>query len=173
MDIIIIIFIIYVIYKKYNNSSMKITSILQNKGFSNISTIRQNASSYWMSANFHGDNYLFEVMRPGCNVSNFSIHSLGEFATKSHYHNIILIPGNSAISSKARPVLSQYNIQIWDNNKLNGFSTQSREKVASSVIKTSEIHDTCKIDTPDDPIQDGTKANSVWRNFFGNKVEKL
>ena len=172
-DFLIIIFIVYVIYKKYNNSIPKITTILQNKGFHNIATIRQNTSSYWLSANFHGDNYLFEIMKVGYNVSNNSIHTLGEYATKAHFHNIVLVPGNSAISSKARPAISQYNIQIWDTAKLNDFSNQSRETTASSIIQTSPIEDTCKIDSSDDPIQDGTKANSILGNFLGNKVEKL
>lgn len=173
LDLIIIVFIIYAIYKKYNHSSSKMTTILQSKGFSNISTIKQNTSSYWMTANFHGENYLFEIMKPGYTVSNISVHTLGEYAIKTHYHNIILVPGNSPISSKAKSLISQYKIQIWDNTKLNDFSNRSNETVTSPIVKTSKIYDTCKINTSDNPIQDGKAANSILGNFFGNKIEKL
>lgn len=171
-DLIVIIFIIYMIYKKYNKTPSKITSILQNKGFSNISTIRQNTGSYWMTASFHGDNYLFEIMKTGYNVSNNSIHTLGEYAKKAHYHNIILVLGNSVISNNAKSIISQYKIEIWDNAKLNEFSNPNNNSI-TSIVKTSEIHDSCKITPSDDPIQDGKQANSILGNFFGNRIEKL
>ncbi len=37
--------------------------------------------------------------------------------------------------------------------------------------KVTEDH--CKIEPSTDPIQDGSKANSIFGAFFGNKVEKL
>ena len=171
-DLIIIIVIIYSIYKKYN-STQKLTTILQAKGFSNIITVKQNNSSTWVTANFHGDNYLFEVVKNGSNVTNASINTLIDYAAKNHYHNIILVPGNSVISNTAKPAISNANIQIWDNAKLNSLSAKSRENVSSAIIQKMPLHDKCKIDTPQDPIQDGTKANSIFSNFFGNKIERL
>lgn len=173
LDFIIMIVIIYVIYKKYNNSPSRIITLLKNKGFQNISIIKQNATNNWVTANLHGDNYLFEITKPGYNVTNTSIHTLGEYATKAHFHNIILIAENSVISSNAKSAISQYKIEIWNNAKLNEFSNQSQETAITSIIKTSEINDTCKIASSDDPIQDGKTANSIFSNLFHNKIEKL
>ena len=173
LDFIVIIFIFYIIYKKYNhNSETKLTTTLQNKGFRNITTIRRNTSSTWITANLHGDNYLFEVMKNGSNVTNSSINTLMEYVTKAHFHNAILVPGNAAISNTAKSAIEQYHIEIWDNSKLISFSNSSTEDIAS-MIKPKITNDTCPIPKADDPIQDGKKANSILGNFFNNKVEKL
>lgn len=172
-DFIILIIILYAIYKKYLNSPSRIITILKNKGFQNVSTIKQNTTSYWLTATLHGDNYLFEVAKSGYTISNTSIHTLGEYATKAHYHNIILIAENSAISSNAKIAISQYKIEIWNHAKLNELSNANIETTLSSIIKTSEINDTCKIEPSDDPIQDGNQANSIFSSLFHSKIEKL
>lgn len=172
-DLLVILSIIYLIYKKYNNSPSKITTILQNKGFHNIFTVQQNPSSYWMSASLHGENYLLQIMKTGNNVSTNNIHTLAEYATKAHYHNVILIPGNCTISKSAKTVISEYSIQIWDNTKLNEFSLQNSQTTSAQTMASNKFENSTSINHPDDPIQDGKKANSFLANFFGNKPEKL
>lgn len=172
-DFIVIVFIIYVIYKKYNNNSqLKLITILQNKGFQNISTIKSLPSSTWITATLHGDNYLFELMKNGNSVTNSSITILVEYATKEHYHNIILVPGNTIISNSAKAEIKKYNIQVWDSSQLINFSNTTSENIAS-FVKPKITDDTCKILEPDDPIQDGAKANSIWDNLFKHKIERL
>lgn len=174
MDLIIIGIIIYSIYKKYNKTSFSnIRSILQKNGFHSIYTVEQNSDNFVITASLNGENYIIKTMLNNSSVTNSTIHSLVEKATKLHYHNIVLIPGNAVISGSAKPLINKYNIAVWDNSKLNQFSTSSKSDNISTIVKTSPIHDTCKISDSEEPIQDGSKANSIWGNFFGNKIEKL
>ena len=173
-ELIFFVFIIYVLYKKYNqNSYIKLIGILQNQGFHGISVLQQNQDNYWLKANFHGEHYLFDVCKQNSMISDLAINTLIVYATKNHYHNVVLVPGNSAISDAARRTISKHNIEIWNENKINMLSSQKNEPITSSIVKTSQIHDTCKIDESNDPIQDGTKVNSLFGNLFSNKIEKL
>ena len=173
LDLVIIVLVFWWIFKKSNSKIISnITTILIKEGFSHIATVRQNQESYWLSANFHGDNYLFQVMKNGYSVTNSCVNTWVEYATKTHYHNLILIPRNATISASATSVIKQYDITIWDNSKLKNFSNLHTQNT-SSIIKTTPTYDTCKIDTPQDPIQNGSKANSILRNLWGNKIERL
>lgn len=172
-DLIVILFIIYVIYKKYNNNSpLKLITILQNKGFHNISTVKQLPSSTWITATLHGDHYLFEIMKNGNPVTNSSITTFVEYATKAHYHNMILVPGNAIISNSAKAEIEKYAIKVWDSSQLTSLSNTSPESLAS-FIKPKITDDTCEISEPENPIQDGKKANSIWGNLFKHKIERL
>lgn len=169
-ELVFIIIIFYVIFKKINQfSSIQVISILQSKGFSDISTVRKTTSSSWITANYNGENYLFEVMNNNYPATNSTVNSLIEYASKRHFHNVIILPSASGILNTAQNLIKKYNIQIWNNEILrknvNDFTTSITKKIPSNDI--------CKIDISDDPIQDGAKANSILRNFFNNKIEKL
>lgn len=171
IELIIIIFVIYTLYKKYNTSSyFNLVSLLQKQGFRNLLIIQQNQTNYWLRADFHGDNYLFNVIKGNSAISDTILHPFIEYATKNHFHNLILVPGNSIISSISQKTISEYQIEIWNQEKINELSHQENP---SAIVKTSPVHDSCKIEPSEDPIQDGTKANSVWGNLFGNKIERL
>ncbi len=171
LQIIFFIFIIYIIFKKYNQPSpTRLISILQRQGFHNFAILQQNQSHYYMKAELHGDNYLFKVIKENATLSHITIQALMEYATKNHYHNIVLIPGNALISDMAKKCIAEYNIDVWNQAKLNElFKTQG----TSSVIKNSLTNDTCKIEESDDPIQNGTKATTILGNLFHQKIERL
>lgn len=172
-DLIVILFIIYVIYKKYNhNSPLKLISILQNKGFHNISTVKNLPSSSWISATLHGEHYLFEMIKNANPVTNSSITTFVEYATKAHFHNMILVPGNAIISNSAKAEIEKYNIQVWDSSQLTTLSNTNSENIAP-FVKPKITVDTCEISEPEDPIQDGKKVNSIWGNLFKHKIERL
>ena len=90
LELIIFIFIIYRIFKKYNHHSpAKLLFLLRSQGFSNIEIVQQNQANYYIKANFHGDNYLFAVIKDHATISHIAINTLIEYATKNHYHNMI------------------------------------------------------------------------------------
>lgn len=170
-ELIVIIFIIYVVYKKSNKvSSIQLIKILKTKGFSNITIVRENLASSWITATFHGDTYLFEVTKNVSAISNNSIQTLSEYAANHHYHNVVIFLGNSPISNVLKNAILKHNIQIWDNAKLNSFSNKTNQY---TIISKLPLDDHCKIDVSEDPIQEGTKANSLLGNLFSNKIEKL
>ena len=174
IELIIICFIIYTIYKKVNIiTPNNFKNILTKKGFRNIITVRQILSGTWITADFHGDNYLFVVIKNGHSVSNETIEEIYRYASQKHYHNIILVPGNAPILTTARTAISSYNIQIWNNSMLTNILSNSNEAIVSSVVQKAPIEDNCVIQESIDPIQDGSKANSIFGNLFGNKIEKL
>ena len=173
-EIIIICIIIYAIYKKSNVITPgRLIIILKDKGFRNITTIKQILSCSWITADFHGENYIFAVIKDGHSVYKDMLEDLYNYASQKHYHNIILVPGNATILTNAKTTISKYNIQIWNTSTLNNISSTPTQNVASSVIQKAPINDNCVIDEPVDPIQDGNKANSILGNLFGNKIEKL
>jgi hypothetical protein len=99
-----------------------------------------------------------------------------EFAIKGHYHNVIIIPGNSGISDLARQKIAENNIQIFSIEKLKNNiqnptndSSSQKNNIVSKPTSTSNY----KATESNDPIKNGTKANSIFGNLFGNKVEKL
>lgn len=177
MDLLIVIFIFWWIFKKraQNNvtSQQNVKQILTQNGFHSIAPISQTQETQILSAILNGDNYLLCVMKPNTNVFHSTIQNLLTYAKKVHYHNIILIAPNVAISNTAKPLILENNIEVWDYAKLLKFSTPSPTH-QSEIIKTSETHDTCKITPSADPIQDGSKVNSLFGSLFNkNKIERL
>lgn len=174
-ELIILIIIIYVIYKKSNliMTPEKFKIILKNKGFRNMTTIRQIVSGTWITADYHGDNYIFYLAKTGYSISKEAVVAIYNYASQKHYHNIILVPITSTILTNARTAISNYGIQIWNNDMLNNISKTSTDNAPSAIIQKAPINDNCEIDEPVDPIQDGSKANSIFQNLFGNKIERL
>ena len=174
VSLIIFCIIIYAIYKKVNIVTPEnLKNILIKKQFRNIVTVRQVLSGTWITADFHGDNYLFVVIKVGQSISKSIIDEIYNYASQKHYHNIILVPGNAPILNTARTAISNYNIQIWNNSMLTNILSNSNEAIVSSVVQKAPIEDNCVIQESIDPIQDGSKANSIFGNLFGNKIEKL
>lgn len=177
MDLLIIIFFLWWFFKKRGQiaitSQQNITKILTQNGFHSISLINNTQESQILSAILNGDNYLICIAKNNANIYNSTVQNLLEYAKKIHYHNIILIAPNAAISNTAKTLIRDNKIEIWDSAKLLKFATPNPEN-QSAIIKTSEIHDNCKISPPEDPIQDGSKANSLLGNLFHhNKIERL
>ena len=174
--LIIFIVIFYIIYKRMIldvTNPMNLKSLLEKKGFRNISTALDTSSVSWITADFHGDNYIFLIVKNGHAVSKEMIKSIYEYTTPKHYHNIILVSGNAHVLSTARTAISKYNIKVWTGATISSFSNATQESIINSVTQKAPIEDNCDIEPSFDPIQDGTRANSIFGNFFGNKIEKL
>lgn len=168
LDLVIIFFVIYAIYKKYNSGvSQNFISNLQKKGFGNIAYLQQNPTSTFIKADFHGENYLFCMPKNTNIISQTMVNVFVEYAAKNHFHKLVLVAGNAKISDTAKKVISDYEIEIWNAAKLNELAQQDY------VIQKNKTDDTCPIEESVDPIQDGTKANSIWSSLFENKIEKL
>ena len=176
IEFIVLIIIFYAIIKKANNNTMtseKFKMMLKNKGFGNITIASQTIAGTWITADYHGDNYIFYLIKPGYSVTKNIIDAFYQYASQKHYHNIIIIPGNSTILTTARTIISNYGIQIWNNNTLNSKFGTAENYTSSAIVEKAPINDHCKIDESFDPIQDGSKVNSILGNFFRNKIERL
>lgn len=176
-ELIILFIIFYSCYKKIKLESIlpkeAIAYQLHSKGFSNIVKVKETMTSTYYSATFHGDTYIFEVMKDNSTVTYQSINTLVHYATRNHFHNIVLLLGTAVIANTAQSAISRTNIQVWDNAKTNSISAKTKKTAASAIIPKMPLDDTCEIAPSEDPIQDGTKVNSLFGNFFGNKIERL
>lgn len=171
-NMIFTIIIIYIIYKKLSDTSyVGLNSFLVKSGFNNINTIKENSSGSFVVANFHGENFLFFTAK--CSLSTNTANEIIDFANANHYHNIIVVLGNTTITPSISSLLSKNNITIWKNLTLKNLVNITPDTVARSVLKTSNIDDNCEIYESYDPIQDGKKANTILGNIFNNKIEKL
>ena len=169
-DLIIIIFIIYIIVKRSKAFNVNSIALLKMHNFQNITLLKKTISSNFFTAQKADDNYLIQAMTPGNLVSKSTITELTDLAQKGHYHNMILIPSSSAISDMAKKEIENNHIQIL---KLDAKISSDESVKQSSFIPKMPLDDNCPIDEPQDAIQDGRKANSIFGNFFGNKIERL
>ena len=174
VEVIVMIFVIYFIYKSYmpsNNNFLSFKTLLQKKGYGNIIEVSHDSTQSLITADYNGENYVFALIKPGNVVSVNNIIQLTEYATKNHYHNLILVPGNSFISDTAQNAIGKYNIEVWKNTNFSFSKNNIKESTINSKIDNINSFNTSS--DIDDPIQDGTKANSIFGNLFGNKVDKL
>jgi hypothetical protein len=88
--------------------------------------------------------------------SIMDINTIYEQAQKAHIHNVIILPlAYSAFSNTMLDKIKKYDIQVWDNNKINSLISSPN---SSSVLSTSDTSDDkCHIDTNSfEPIQEPT-----------------
>lgn len=170
MDLIIIFIIIYVLYNKYfQNSSIteyKLNTLFKVQHFSNIKRDSTIPGMLLITADSRGENYLFaKKIIP---FSIIDINTIYEKAQKDHIHNIVILHSNNAINNNLLEKIKEYNIQIWDNKKIDSLITSPS---TSSILQTSNTSDdTCKIDNNQfEPIQEPT---SFWKNLF-KKPDRL
>ena len=122
-----------------------------------------------VNASSHGENYIFGVR----NTMFFSIEDLDiihQISQKEHIHSIILVTNSKTyIQSNIWVKAKDYNMEVWDNGKLNSLLNES-----NSTLKTSDTSDdTCEIDEDSsDPINDTSKNNRIFNNFF-DKPDRL
>lgn len=172
-EFIIVIFIIYIISKKAINSqivsSNKLNDLFEAQNFHSITKDLSIPGILLISASSHGDNYLFAQKNNMNQFSTMDITTIYEKAQKFHIHNIVLLtPSSVSFSNHLLKKIKEYNIQIWDNNKIDSLIYSAH---TTSVLSTSDTSDDkCKI-TPDsfEPIQEPT---SLWKNLF-SKPDRL
>lgn len=80
----------------------------------------------------------------------------------------MILHSNNAINNNLLEKIKEYNIQIWDNKKIDSLISSPS---TSSILQTSNTSDdTCKIDNNQfEPIQEPT---SFWKNLF-KKPDRL
>ena len=170
INIIFIMFAVYFIIKISRVVNTSVPILLNSYGFQNVSLLRKNNYYSFYMAQKVGDNYLIQVMEQGRDVTKGAISQFVDYATKNHYHNMILIAYSSQISDIVRKEIKNNGIQILDPaKKINSDETET----SSSFVTKMPLDDNCPIDEPQDAIQDGTKANSIFGNLFGNKIDRL
>lgn len=172
-NFIITIFILYILYKNFSQKQNiplnKLNLLFKSQNFHSITKDLSHPGLLLISASSHGENYLFAQKNNMSQFSTTDINTIYDKAQKSHIHNIVVLTSSSStFSTTLLEKINSYNIQIWDNNKINSLIYSSNSK---SVLSTSDISDDkCKIDTNSfEPIQEPT---SFWKNFF-NKPDRL
>ena len=170
IDLIVIIIIIYVIFKKSTNFNTKVPALLKLHKFQNIRLLRSMSYCTFYTAQKAGDNYLIQAMIVGNHVTQSTISDLVNLAQKNHYHNMIIIPNSSIISDIAKKEIKSNAIQILKSDEK---VSSDESAMKASFIQKLPLDDNCPIDEPQEAIQDGKKANSIFGNFFGNKIERL
>ena len=181
--IFIVIFIVVIVsnYLKGNLSfstqpDALLNRVLTVQQFTEIKTFFSSSTLHMVSANLHGENYVFATKKGDPHFSLTDLHTIYDLSKKSHIHNVVLftslkIPANSELSRKIR----DYNFEVWDNAKIMSLLTSPSETYTKSVLRTSDTsYDTCKIDNSTvDPIQPGKlKSHSLLGNLF-NKPNRL
>lgn len=178
-EIIFIILICYIIYKKsgMNLSNTGTFSLLnktlKSQQFSNIETILNSSNLTLVTADSHGENYLFVLKANSTSFNSLEMDSIYDRASKLHIHNVVIINKDAILpSSQLGKKIVDYNFEVWTLNKLISLSrtsTNSNSTYTKSVLRTSDTsYDKCKIDNnPVDPIQHGpSKSHSLISNIF-------
>lgn len=152
---------------------------LKTQNFSNVSTVFSNSYLNIIRADADGENYIFGIKK---NSSFFNINDISQlynFAQKNHIHTVILVTSVPiSNTSSIYPKIKEYNIEIWDFNKVLALANESSTSTSThnySILKTSDTsNDTCKIDTNSyNPIQeDSVKTHSIFSGLF-DKPEHL
>lgn len=174
-------FFIFIIILCANSTNISLSSygsaqkVIRTK-FSNVSIPYSDYSLTLCRGDKSGENFLFAIKN---NFSPFSlqdVEKLYEKAEKLHIHNKILItdfPINNTIITPRK--LKEYEIDIWNSQKLASISTSNSSTYESSALKTSDTSDdNCYIvEDLDDPIQEGALHTHSIFSIFNNKVDHL
>ena len=153
-ELIIVCYILYIILKKKSNifAGNKLNALFKTQDFSDISTQTTINGIKIITANSRGENHMFALSNNPSVLSTTDINRIYEYAQKLHFHNII----------------KEYNIQIWDNKKIDSLISSPG---TTHILQTSDTSDDkCKIETnQSEPIQPYT---SFWKNMF-KKPDRL
>ena len=174
-EIIFIIFIVYLIAKKNaENNPVGVKALLdkalKNQQFYNTKTIFSTSTYSLITADTHGENYLFALLNNNF-ISTGVLTDIYEKSKKEHIHNIVIItPQNLTPSNPITKKIKEYSFEVWNIAKLISLSKNSNNTtITKSVLRTSDTSlDKCAIDnSPVDPIQHGSsKSHSILTNPF-------
>lgn len=165
--IIIFVYILYSIKKK--NLAFTIMSTITSY-FNNAKTVYSDSNITLYTGDKFGNNFILAVKPNSTAFSSLDISTLYEKATQLHIHNKIIVTDIPLNSSTTYRKLKEYEIEIWNSNKLNSFLVSN---TSTSPLQTSDTSDdTCDIEEDsNDPIQNG--AFHTHSLFSGNKIEHL
>lgn len=154
--------------KNTNIISNSIDTLFKIQNFHNIRKDNSFPGLSLIYADSSGENYLFAQKTSMIPFSIMDIHTLYEQAQKSHIHNIIVLQLTASLPNNILNKLKEYNIQIWDQNKINSLIYSPN---TSSILSTSDTSDdTCKIDKNQfNPIQE---PHSFLKSIF-KKPDRL
>ena len=150
MSFISLIFIIFLIYiqvktKNVNINKNTLDTLFTVQNFHNIFNDASIPGILLIKASSHGENYLFAKKTNIINFSITDINTIYDYAQKEHIHNIIILQQFNTFSDIMLKKIKEYNIQIWDQNKINSLI---HSPSTTSVLNTSDTSDdNCKIDT--------------------------
>lgn len=168
------IFIIYIyigmqkVLQNQNINPNTLNTLFEVQNFHNILNDNSIPGISLIKASSHGENYLFAKKNNMLQFSIIDINIIYEKAQKEHIHNIILLNQYHTFSNLLLEKIKEYNIQIWDQNKINSLISSPRTNNVLSTSNTTD--DTCIIDKNQfDPIQE---PHSFLENIF-KKPDRL
>ena len=147
---------------RLNSPYTLIKKVFDVQHFSNIKESQYNGMKI-INASSHGENYIFGV-RNTMFFSQEDIDIIYQMSKKEHIHSIIIVTNSKAsIKSDIWVKIKNYNIEVWDNEKLNSLLNES-----SSTLKTSDTSDdTCEIENEStDPIDNTPEVTGLFNNLF-------
>lgn len=159
-----------------NSISNLFISVLKNKQFSNIHKTYIDSNIVIYQADNDGENFIFLLKNNSMPLSLKDIEFFYEKAVKFHIHNKVVVTSLINDSSPIYKKIREYEIDIWDTNKLQNLSKSKNNSISSSsILKTSDTsNDTCKIDPyQNNPIQNGKSNTHSLLSIFGNKPDRL
>ena len=164
------IFIIYIyikmlkIFENQQLNGNNLDTLFKIQNFHNITNDYSVPGLLLIKANSHGENYLFAKKTNRVQFSLMDINMIYDKAQKEHIHNIIILQSAYTFSNILLEKIKEYDIQIWDQHKINSLIYSPN---SNSILPTSNTSDdTCKIDTNQfDPIQKP-------RSFLENMLKK-
>ena len=165
--------VIYFVIKNWSKNSSfgiintKLNTLFKKHNFTNILKSSVNGMTL-IKANSHGENYLFAFKLTNSAFTTLDIDRIYDTAQRGHIHNPVIVVLQPSFSDNILKKIKEYNIQIWDNNKLDSLTSTY---TSSSVLSTSDTSDdTCKIDPSQfNPIQEPT---NLWKRLFA-KPDRL
>ena len=179
MELIILLFIIFIFFKKkgfnfpnINSPLLLLNKVLRNQQFSNIKTISNLGNLNLITADSHGENYLFALKINYMPFSSTEMDSIYDKAHKFHIHNVVIINKDAILpTSHLGKKIATYEFEVWTIAKLISLAHNSNNNstYTKSVLRTSDTsYDKCTIDNnPVDPIQSGSsKSHSLIGNLF-------
>lgn len=171
-EIVFFLIIIYIVFKRTNTLSGTKTLTLLNKAlrnqeFTNIKTIFTSPAMNFVTGDANGENFIFAFKNNNIQFNINELTTLYEKAQKMHIHNIVIINSSKAgFSNMIQQKISDYNIEVWDLNKLSSLALANNGAIDSSSFNNSAYSTTASYATRTSHtanIPHASNANSVLR----------
>lgn len=164
--IFIIIFISICSNIKPSINSTNMRSILLNKcGLKNIQCKTNSKKEIYYTGMKQGEEYIVLTKYMNRAINQNTIYDIKSIMNSKHYHSgIVIVNNTNNIKDNVKSIAEENGIEIIG---MHVGQTSSQEPVKDRYQKNYRQEENLE------PIQNGSKANSILGNFFNNRIEKL
>lgn len=169
MEILYFLFIVFFIIRVISNTQTnpKIMNFLKNEcNLKNVVYKTSKKNGRILTGLKQGEEYIVFTNYLYSAINKNIIYDIKSKMNKEHFHSGIIIVNNAnTIKQETKKLASENGIEIYALN--------SKQIYKSNNTSNNVVKQTSRKYSEDDPIQSGSKANTIWNNFFGNKIERL